>query len=60
MRRVLAMLLMFGIEGHALAGSCGAIDNQDQRRYCEARSGSGSCGGIDNQDLRNQCEALKH
>jgi hypothetical protein len=43
----------------ASAQSCGAIQNQDGRSFCYAKTkeDSGMCGAIRNQDLRSYCYA---
>ena len=43
----------------AYAQSCGAIQNQDRRSFCYAKTkgNPGMCGAIRNQDLRSYCYA---
>ena len=56
MRVIFVVLWM--LSGYAFA-NCANINDDDQRRYCYAKSGSGSCSAISNSDLRTQCDALK-
>jgi hypothetical protein len=55
MKLILAMLLLFSAYASA---SCNSINDQEQRKYCEARKGS-SCASINDSDVRTMCEGEK-
>lgn len=57
-KKILVFVALLGIQT-AYAQSCGAIQNQDRRNFCYARTkgNPGMCGAIREQDFRNYCFA---
>jgi hypothetical protein len=59
MKKILITLFALWAAQQALAQSCSAIQNQDRRSFCYARTkgNPGMCSAIRNQDLRSYCYA---
>jgi hypothetical protein len=59
MKKIIIATLGLFVAQSAFAQSCGAIQNQDRRSFCYAKTkgNPGMCGAIRNQDLRSYCYA---
>jgi hypothetical protein len=57
-KSILVIAFVLGLQS-AFAQSCGAIQNQDRRSFCYAKTkgNPGMCGAIQNQDFRSYCYA---